>query len=301
MSPLLAGAILLLSPLFLTPQTTLDRSILVSGGGFTGNGGYIVGGSLTQTAAGLVGAGEQTTTAGLGFWFRGRIVAGATIRIPTIEAEPGTRLMIPVILENPKRLLRYGPRTFRLRLRYNRSLLEPENLTCTLDDGDCLLEFTGEVSGNLRDTIARIPFLAMLGNAESTPLTIDTVIWQTRGESRFDAQTIDGQFNLLGICREGGEIRLIHGGGPGARLTVTPNIITTGEATLGFVTAASVPTRIAIIDELGREQRLLVDQSVEAARLYREPLDLRGLPSGAYFVVMQSGADRRIEPIRIRE
>lgn len=296
----LVAAGLFLAATLLSAQTRLDRPILVSGGGFTGNGSHIVGGTLTQSAAGLVGGGDQATTSGLGFWFRARVTAAATLRIPAIEAEPGTRVVIPVILENPDRVLRYGPRSFFIRLRYNRSLLEPVGGTCELDGNDCLLEVTGTLSGTLRDTVARLEFIAMLGNAESTPVTFDSVAWQQRGESRFDARTIDGLFSLLGICREGGEIRLIHAGGPTARLALLPNVVTSGTATLDVVAAESLPTRITLIDRIGREQMVILDRPLDAARLYRETISFEGeIPSGSYFIVMQNGPHRRSIPIRI--
>ena len=294
--------LLFLLPAFLDAQQRVERPVGTAAAGWTSSEGYRLGGSLSQSAAGLLRRGAERL-AGIGFWHRPNLEASALVRIPEISAEVGTRLTIPVILESSERLLRYGPRTFRIRLRFNRSLLEPDPLTtppCTFDGNDCVMEITGTVAGTLRDTLARLEFTAMLGDAESTPLVIDTIEWGERGERRFRAEKVDGLFRLLGVCREGGRLRLIHTGAPAGRLTILPNV-TEGPATLEFLAPESLPVRITLVDPLGREQRLLIDAEAESSRLYRVAIDLSDVASGGYFVVMEAGETRMIERVQVRQ
>ncbi len=280
----------------------VERPHNTSAGGWTSSGEHRVGGSLSQSAAGLLAPGAATT-AGIGFWHRPTTSARAVVRIPEISAEVGTRLTIPVILESSEGLLRYGPRSFRLKLRYNRSLLDPDPIRtpiCQIEGNDCVMEVSGQVSGALVDTIARLEFTAMLGDAESTPLAIDTIIWERRAERRFEASTINGLFTLLGVCREGDRIRLIHTGPPASRLALYPNV-TAGPLTLNFLSAESLPVTISLVDPLGREGRVVYSAPTEASRLYQVNVDLGDLSSGSYFMVMQGGETRIVERVQIRK
>ncbi|MGE3802139.1 MAG: hypothetical protein AB7H80_14070 [Candidatus Kapaibacterium sp.] len=297
----IAGLIFgLLTTLGVSAQHRVDRQVMGSGGGVTGNPGHQVSGTLSQTVAGLVSPGGESL-AGIGFWHKPFVEADALVRLPVIEAEVGTRVTIPLILDNSTRLLRYGPRTFQARVRFNRSLLEPTGgtLPCIPDGDDCVMEIFGTVSGNLVDTLARLEFTAMLGNAESTPLTIDTIIWERRGETEFTPRKEDGEFRLLGVCREGDHIRLIRGGGPASRLNAFPNI-TEGSTRLDIVTNETGPVHISIVDPLGREVEFLFDGELEAARLYQFSVDLGSLATGLYLVVMQSESERIVQQLHIR-
>jgi hypothetical protein len=53
-------------------------------------------------------------------------------------------------------------------------------------------------------------------------------------------------------------------------------------------TAHAGTMRLTIVDELGREQRVLFDGSIDAGE-HRMRLDASGLPSGTYFVRMVLG------------
>lgn len=297
--------LLLTSHPVLDAQHRVERPVGSSAGGWSSSGGYRVGGTLSQSAAGLLQRDSGLAGIGLarvGFWHRPSVEATAVVRIPEISAEVGTRLTIPVILESSERLLHYGPRSFRLRLRFNRTLLDPDPLStppCVLEGGDCVMEITGRVEGILSDTIARLEFTALLGDAEATPLAIDTIEWEERGERRFRAERTNGLFTLLGVCREGGQIRLIHTGAPAGRLSILPNV-TQGSTTLEFLSPESLPVRITLVDALGREQRVLVNADAESSRLYRIGIDLSDLATGGYFVVMQAGETRLIERVNIR-
>lgn len=293
--------LLFLSAMTTSAQTKITRQVIGNTGGIAQSGEHRIHGTLTQTGAGLLPR-EEGNLHGAGFWYRAFIRAGARVFFPQMEAEVGTTVTIPLILEHSERLVHYGPRSFRAKIRFNRSLLVPTGSTpaCTPDGDDCLMEISGVVEDLQTDTLAQLEFLATLGNAESTPLIIEEIVWEQRGERLFTAEKEDGEFRLLGVCREGDQIRLIRAGGPASRLRALPNI-TEGPATIEYVAGEAGPIRIALIDELGREETVLIDGSVDAARLYRNTFDLGDLPTGSYFIVMRTPTESLIEQLIIRK
>ena len=298
------GFLLLLLPLLLSTvsaQTQVSRQVIGNAGGQTESGVHRIHGTLSQTSAGLLPRGDNDLH-GVGFWYKAEILASARVRFPVIEAEVGTLVTIPLILEDSERLLRYGPRSFRARIRFNRSLLVPEGATpiCTPDGNDCVMEISGIATGQETDTIARLEFRATLGNAENTPLIIEEIIWESKAERRFVAEKVNGEFRLLGVCREGGHLRLIRTGGPASRLRATPNI-TDGPAVIEYVASEAGRMRLFLVDELGREEAILFQGSVDAARLYQDSFDLSRLSTGNYFLVMRTATESLIEQLIIRK
>lgn len=126
----------------------------------------------------------------VGFWYWAKSSElYACVRMPIAEAEPGTVLNIPLLLEESNRLPVDGTLRFHARIRYNRTLLQPVNGTpdCQWDGDDCIIEVEGNVTANSIETgvLANLQFLAKLGNAESTPLTIESLSWSNLGNARF--------------------------------------------------------------------------------------------------------------------
>lgn len=288
-------------PLMLSAQTQISRQVIGNAGGQTESGRHRIHGTLSQTSVGLLPRRDDSLH-GVGFWYKAEILASAHVRFPIIEAEVGTIVTIPLILEDSERLLRYGPRSFRARIRFNRSLLVPEGTTpfCSPDGDDCVMEITGLATGRETDTIARLDFRATLGNAESTPLIIEEIVWESKAERRFVAEKVNGEFRLLGVCREGEGLRLIRAGGPASRLRAIPNI-TDGPAAIEYVAGEAGQMRLVVVDQLGREETVLFHGTVDAARLYQNSFDLSRLSTGSYFLVMRTATETLIEQLIIQK
>lgn len=231
----------------------------------------------------------------VGFWYWAKSSElYACVRMPLAQAEPGTVLNIPLLLEESSRLPVNGTLRFRARIRYNRTLLQPVNGTpeCQWDGDDCILEVEGVVTANSIETgvLANLQFLAKLGNAESTPLTIESLSWSNVGERTIRTVLKPGLFTLLGVCRVGGEIRLIHSTGPATRVRVWPNPAA-DQINVEFISREEGTVSLELVDAIGRQVGTLAEQQVDAVRLYSVALDLSNVASGTYFLVLRTPTD----------
>lgn len=266
------------------------RDVNGSGGQAMKGGLYGLHGTVSQTTIGRTTAGNQAI--GVGFWYWAReINAFVCVRMGDGEANPGETLRIPLLLEQVENFPAVAPSGFYVRIRYNRSLLQPQGDTpgCEFEGTDCIIEFNGTLTPAMiaNGVLAEFEFLAKLGDAEDTPLIIEEFRWTGLGEGRITTQTKNGLFTLLGICREGGEIRLVHAAGPASRLRVFPNPIR-DRVTVEYTSRREGSTTVVLVDQFGREVLEIAADDVESNALQRVETDLGTMPSGAYFMVLRT-------------
>ncbi|MCB0714358.1 MAG: T9SS type A sorting domain-containing protein [Ignavibacteriae bacterium] len=283
------------------------RDVNGSGGNTMSGGTYRLHGTVSETVIGRVARPNQNNDLHkIGFWYWAQQVrAVACVRMPVVSAEAGTTFSVPVIIEQTDRLPLNGSLRFRARIRFNRTLLQPVGQTpgCSAVDGDdCLLDIDVPVTAAsiTSGVLTELRFLAKLGNAESTPLVIEDFSWSGFGEQPIQTITKPGEFILLGICREGGEIRLIHSTGPASRIRVWPNPAQTS-ASVEFISREEGTVRLSLVDALGREVAMLSEQSVEGVKLYRMDLDISTIPSGSYFLVFRTPTEVKTTRITIEQ
>jgi hypothetical protein len=241
-------------------------------------------GSISQTAVGRLdrGSGDQHD---VGFWYWAyRPEATVKVSIPHVQAEVGTRITMPLTLTVTSSKTDFLPRAFHARIRFNRTILRQGSGTppCDATTGDCVIEIDGTATAE--GPIAQMEFITALGDSEGTPLTIEEFTWQQKGEERIATARENGDVTLLGICRQGGQIRLIKSGEFASRVRVWPNPATT-RTTLEYVAAEAGPVTIRLVDLFGNDVTKLVSTDVEAERLYQTEIDLSQIPSGSYTLV----------------
>lgn len=272
--------------LHLHAQTVVSRKVIGGGGGTTSSSGHTVQGTISQTAAGRLGhgAGERHDA---GFWYWAyppdNIVK---VWLPAIEAEPGTRVKIPLHLTLLPSHTPFLPRPFHARIGFNHTLLRPagNTPTCSFSGDTCAIEIDG-VATTADGVIAELEFVVTLGDTESTALTIEQFVWGDVGpRERIATARENGELRLLGVCRVGGALRLIRSGSFASHLRVWPNPAG-AHATLEYVSAETGPLTVRIVDLLGNSVTKLVSADAEAQRLYSTEIDLTAIPSGAYVVV----------------
>ncbi|MEP7220795.1 MAG: T9SS type A sorting domain-containing protein [Bacteroidota bacterium] len=266
-------------------QTTLTRSVISGGGGTVSDSAHHLRGTLSQTAAGrAIRNIDDRHDAGFWYWaYRPEFVAH--VSIPHLQAEVGTRLTVPIHLSVSGTRRPFLPRAFHARISFNHTLLRAAGSTpaCTSTDHNCTLEIDGTAT-TMDGNIAELEFIAVLGDSESTALTIEEFEWTKSNDERIATVREPGVFDLLGVCRAGGEIRLIRSGAFASRLRVWPNPVA-DRATMEFVAAESGPVSIRLVDLLGNDVARLAAADAEAERLYSSEIDLRGIPSGPYMLV----------------
>ena len=284
-------------------QHQLIREVMGSGGEVMKSDEHGAHGTISQTTIGRV-LRPNNYGHNIGFWYWAKKYGSEVcVRLPRVAADAGTRLSIPLILEESNDLLRRGPVRFRARIRYNGTLLQPTGATpeCQWEGNDCILEIEG-VADKEVGVIAELDVIAKLGNDVNTPLLIEEFEWFPDDNREIQTRRKHGEFTLLGICREGEQARLIvsNRGGVIARISAMPNPASE-YVTVEFIAGERGNVRITLVDGIGTEQGVIADQEVEGDRVYRVGVDLSTLPSGSYFLVMQTPTVVRTTPLIIQQ
>lgn len=266
-----------------TTAQTLQRSILSNGAvRARGRGNMTMQGTLGQGMIGM--AKRPTADLGTGFWyFPPQSVTN--VIIPNSEGEIGTTVNVPVILATSWKLLRNGPREVVIKLRYNRTVLVHKGAYPVVFNGDDALM---TITTTVRDTIgiiAEVPFLVALGSVEKSPLEILSVEWPRGGRIRSFDQ--DGEFAVLGLCREGDTVRTIKRGTGSGIIGVAPNPIVR-DAIVTISAGEEGRYRLLLVDAVGRPQAELADARLTVGR-HEIAIPTEGLPSGQYFLVLMNG------------
>lgn len=282
-------------------QTTQTRQVMSGGGGTTASTGHIVQGTLSQTASGRMVRGTDDRH-DVGFWYHAyRPDVVTTVTIPHLSAEVGTHLTVPLQLTVGSTPAPFGPRAFHARIRFNHTLLRAAGTTPTgTFSGDtCRIEFDGTAEQGAT-VLKEFEFVAALGDSEATPIAIETFEWQHTGEERIGVVREDGDLTLLGVCRAGGQVRLIRSGAFATRISVMPNPASV-HTTVTYVSAEAGSSELRIVDLLGTVVARIPAGTLEAERLYRQELDLSGIATGSYVLVLATPSGVISQPLLVTQ
>jgi hypothetical protein len=229
---------------------------------------------------------------------RGSISQEAVLHLPTITGAPGDRVRLPISLERGgSDLDRIGARNFEGVLAFNKTMLIGTDRSNESSD---TITRRIRFNGTRRDTsgiIAEIELLVALGNAEVTPLRIESFRWLD-GSDTVTTRSDTGEFRLDGICRIGGS-RLVNNDGEVVLRPVRPS---RGNDIIEIEYALSEDgqTTLEIVDMQGRIVQTLVNGAVHAGR-YTATTYVGSLGSGRYLVVLRTPtlvATRDMEVVR---
>ncbi len=213
----------------------------------------------------------------------------ATLGLDTIRAAAGELVEIPVYLRGQQNLALTGATGFFADLRFNATLLSPTGATPQgrILNGERSISLDNiPVQPDARGILARYSFIAMLGDAEGTPLHLENAF--AVGGNVAVAE-IPGYFLLTDICREGGT-RLFHQSGAAGLRQNRPNPFN-ATTVIEYEVVENGPTRLHVMDLLGRTAAVLVEGTVEAGR-YTVAFDASALSSGTYLYVLQTPTQR---------
>ncbi|HBB24707.1 MAG TPA: hypothetical protein DCZ59_00390 [Bacteroidetes bacterium] len=263
----------------------LRRSVISNGAVNARSGSNAsIQGSLGQ---GIVGMARQSNVeTGIGFWYR-QPKATTRVIIPRSEGDIGTTVSVPVILATSRNLLRDGPRDVIVTLRYNRTVLVHKGSQSVRFVGDDAIMTVRATVTDSVGIIAELPFLVALGTVEKSPLEIVSVEWPRGGFIR--AIKENGEFTVLGLCREGDTVRLIKRSNATGIIGVYPNPIVR-DAVVSVSAGQNSHYSALLVDGMGRPIRTLYDGELTAGR-HEIALPSEYLPSGQYFVVLMNGQE----------
>jgi hypothetical protein len=185
---------------------------------------------------------------------------------------------------------------FHTELHFNATLLSPTDATPkgTVANGirhvqlDAPLTLSGG-AGTL--TIPR--FIAMLGNAEGTPLFVENS--STVG-GQVVITEVPGYFLLTDVCREGGA-RLFKSGGSFHLFQNRPNPFN-AMTMIEYEAIENGPTKLAVMDIYGRNVKTLADETVQPGK-HAVSFDAGSLASGTYVAVLQTPIARKFKMMEV--
>lgn len=214
--------------------------------------------------------------------------------LPTqIQGAPGDVVDVPIVLTASQNLTPRNAKEFTATLRFNRTLLLPLQHVGVVQGNDRVVAINGtRTEGS--DTLTVIRCIVLLGDAQTTPLAIDTFAW---AGGKAQATTVAGTFVLDGVCLTG-DRRLI--GQTGAlKITVQPNPAeSTAEAIITLTEDGQ--TRATIIDGTGRERLLLYNGHATHGALHL-PIPTSVIPSGRYYLVVHTPTDVQVVEVEVRK
>ncbi|MDH7515142.1 MAG: choice-of-anchor D domain-containing protein [Bacteroidota bacterium] len=212
-----------------------------------------------------------------------QVTPTAVLHVGSTAAAPLEDATIPVTLSDARYLQLSGATAFRMRLRFNKSLLFPLSHSSFIIDGnDRVLDVEVPAKGAGGDTLATILFRAALGDDTTTLILPETV--EAVG-GFVDVTASPGHFRLSGICREGG-VRLLDPDGMVALHHVAPNPFNP-RAHITFEVIEAAPTRLSVYDNAGRLAAALVDDTLLPGK-YTVTFDASAYPSGVYHAVLET-------------
>ncbi len=181
---------------------------------------------------------------------------------------------------------------------YNSTLLAPidKNMTVTTENTTSFIEIEGQLSGATQ--IATVPMKVGLGTAVSSGLVvIEFQLYNANGDSvEYEIEPGVGEFNVLGICEEGGT-RLINPNGEQVELKVTQDQMNTN-ATVSLNLIESGQTDLIIYDQLGNAVET-VYSGKPSTGTKEINIDLSQYANGRYYIKLITPTITKTEIIEV--
>lgn len=221
---------------------------------------------------------------------------GTTIIVsaPRVQAHMNDMISIPISIDDPNGARANGVTKVDFSLRYNVSMLEPIGTTPTgiVSSTDRTLTFSLPLP-TTDSVLTTLTFRAALGNDSVTALDLFNLSTDAPTVTGLE---VDGEFKLLDLCRQGGA-RLLNPNGE-VKLSVTPPISTDGNIAVDMNLLEDGKTRAYLVDFSGKRVRTLLDNDTKHGAYHFE-LDRSQLPSGRYFVILQTPTLRKTANLEV--
>jgi hypothetical protein len=224
------------------------------------------------------------------------IVGSAVIWIDTLRARIGDTVEVAIRMRDTVSVVECGTTRISTELHLNSSMLLPLDGTPqgVKNNGQRMILLDSlPVVTDAGGALARLRFLAVLGDAEWTDLRLENT--QFIGGVIVDT-VISGYFALTDICHEGGP-RLIDMGGKISLKQNRPNPFNAATV-IDYEVIESGPVSMIVMDQLGRKVAVLVDGEVSRGK-HTIGFDASALPSGVYMLVMQTPTVRMVRRMEV--
>ncbi|MFN8366797.1 MAG: T9SS type A sorting domain-containing protein [Candidatus Kapaibacterium sp.] len=265
---------------------TLKRSVISNAGRYAQSDSMKMNSTVGQSAIGRVSNAQQLHN--IGFWYGVKSLFGlpngsSLVMIPSVVADIGVNVHIPLILLQSKDLQRVKAKTFEAVIRYNPHVLSSTQYQCNRSNDSCRITVTGKLGTN--DTLITLPFLTKLGNDVYSPLVIESFRWIEAPKADISVQ--HGRIDFTGICHEGDTTRLVYTVKPTAFLNAFPNPAVSS-TTVNIQLGEVGETTLALVDVHGRVATQLYSEQNARIGEHVIQADVSNVASGEYFLILRT-------------
>jgi hypothetical protein len=211
------------------------------------------------------------------------------LKLDTIRARVGEVVEVPLYLLDAHDIALTGATGFHTELLFNASLLAPVGNTPPGSTENGVRRIVLDNVPFLPDAqgiVATLHFIAMLGDAEGTPLRLEH---SSVAGGKVTLAEIPGYFLLSNVCRAGGA-RLFLATATSSLAQNRPNPFN-ATTRIEYEVIERAPSRLAVLDRLGRTVAILLDGVVEPGR-YTMVFDASTLASGTYLLILHTPTTR---------
>ncbi|MBS1904945.1 MAG: choice-of-anchor D domain-containing protein [Bacteroidetes bacterium] len=222
---------------------------------------------------------------------------GGRVRIPDDSGYPGDHRVVPMILENvPVSSLQSVATNFQARVLYDASVLFPTSGTVKHGTRFDTLDITGSIGAD--SVLARIPFVAMLGESSQSPMSVVNFAWldDSGQPADYDVESESGTFDVLGLCTSGGT-RLFDPNGVVQIARVSPNP-SEKISQIDIQTIENGRTVLRITDLLGSPVTTIFDGELKPGT-HTFQINTAGLSAGSYYLTLTTPTVQRLQRIDI--
>jgi hypothetical protein len=221
------------------------------------------------------------------------VMGSSLVELDEYEAVPGEHLHIPLQLAGSQKLDEAGAHEYMTRIRFFKHLLYPAGTTPRgEEDGNYrVITLTGtRPNGMQLGELCTMELVAALADTLETPLEIEEFVWQ---DGKVTVQKRNGKVR---ITPEGGWTRYRP---EGRMMLCAPRPNPAVEITaINYETVEPGHTRLYITDMMGGRALTLLDEETTPG-LNTVLFDASLLPSGSYFIILQTPSARAIQPLEV--
>lgn len=222
--------------------------------------------------------------------------ARAFLEIPdNLTAKPGDEIEIPIILKSiqspPANIRSIKARCI---LRFNAALLDPGPALRqeAVVNGERLIPLTFDLRPNAGTALTTLRFRARLGDAIATPLLLTNL----SADGVILLAPKPGIMTLAGLSYAGGA-RLFSSSRAPVLATTAPNP-TSDNAIVRYTLKETNDVRLTLVNVFGETVQTLVVKRLLPGD-YEMNISTDELPTGAYFLVLETASHRVSQPIRV--
>jgi hypothetical protein len=222
--------------------------------------------------------------------------ASAVVFIPDMAATIGERLLVEPQLSDAAGLDDANAHQWRAEIAVESSVLTvADNSPWREENDERIVTIEGNRPASSTDLNGQVMMTATLGRVVTSPVRLVSFEW-IDVSGTVDMSTKDGEFTLLGLCREGG-VRLYDPDGSIGIKSITPNPASTS-VSVEYELSEAGRTRMTVVSVDGREAAVLFDGQMVPGR-YELQLSDEIPAEGTYWLVLETPTARVTKAFQI--